>query len=328
MINFKNFFFENNNIGDRVGIQHLYSDYKPTEYSMSFENFRILIDALKNTKGLIQPGNAQLSEKADGMAVKFGVDPKTNFFLQSSYSGPVFDGNFDGKIKHPPTKAVFEEEFPKLKKLINPVLKRIANQHKIEGLRVNCEWLYSPFAIHRENKSGFVYFVATNYDLDKIGKWSTFPIISATNFKGEPLNESIFTEIVHSLSRLSTDDIKFVDLNVVEFPVIDLRSETVEANKVINSFLLNNPQWEDILYSGSRKREDQVKKKQLRQSLVNSLLHIQKSMHVKIQEVIENIEGKLGEYEGMVFKLQTSSGQPFLFKVISPSFHTQKGRVI
>jgi hypothetical protein len=327
MISFKSFFIENN-IGDRVGIQHLYSDYKPTEYSMSFENLETLIDSLKMSRGLIQPGNSQLSEKADGMAVKFGLDPNFNFFLQSSYSGPVFDGNFDGKIKHPPTKVAFEEEFPKLKKLISPVLKRIAKQHKLKGIRVNCEWLYSPFAIHRENKPGFVYFVATNYSLDKIGKWSTFPIINATDFQGNPIDDSIFTEIVHSLSSLSNDDIKFVDLNVVEFPVIDLRAETIEAEKVINSFKLNNPDYEEVLYSGSRKREDHVKKKQMRQSLINSLLHIQKAMHVKIQEVITNIEGKLGEYEGMVFKLQTPSGKPFLFKVISPSFHEQKGRTI
>ena len=32
--------------GQRVGVQHLYSEYKPEQYSMDFENFTKLLDGV------------------------------------------------------------------------------------------------------------------------------------------------------------------------------------------------------------------------------------------------------------------------------------------
>ena len=50
-------------------------------------------------------------------------------------------------------------------------------------------------------------------------------------------------------------------------------------------------------------------------------------MHEKILAELNKLAGKLGEYEGLVIKLKNPDGTPFTFKVISPTFHKNKGRI-
>lgn len=311
--------------GQRVGVQHLYSEYKPDQYSMSFENFSTLLDALETTNGIIQPGNSSISEKADGLSVKFGVTPENKFFLQGSYSGPVTDGDFTNKIKHEPTKLAFESNFNKIKKIVYKTLLRYKKDLDIEGIRVQAEWLYSPFALAREDKPGVVYFVATNYVKDKLGVWSTFPLINITDYNGRELNPDVIENIVKSLVDLSTDDVKFIPLNIEVFEPINLSYETQNASQEIKTFKSQYPNYEDVLYSSSRKREDQQAKKELRHHLTKILLPYQKRMHTKILRKLGKLAGKLGDYEGLVIKLNLDT--PFTFKVISPTFHKNKGRI-
>lgn len=313
--------------GERVGVQHLYSQYKPESYSMSFENFVKLTDALKKAGGVIQPGNSSVSEKADGLSIKFGIDPNNKFFLQGSYSGPVTDGNFKGKINYEPVRLAFEENFNKIKKLVYKPLLRYKKDLNLEGIRVQAEWLYSPFALTRENIPGIVYFVATNYEQDKLGKWSTFPIINVTDYKGRELNRDIVNDIVYSLVDLTTDEVKFIPLDIDVFDSIDLSDETNNSIQEIKIFKAQNPNYEDILYNTSRKREDQKAKKDMRSHLVRILLPYQEKMHNKILRKLDRLAGKLGEYEGLVIKIQQPGDDPFVFKVISPSFHKNKGRI-
>ena len=313
--------------GSRLGVQHLYSAYKSDQYSMSFENFENFINVLEHSHGIINPGNSSISEKADGLSVKFGLNPKDQFFLQGSYSGPVTDGNFDGKIKHAPTREAFEKSFSKLKKLIQPVLKRYKKALDLDGIRVQAEWLYSPFALSREDNPNVVYFVATNYEKDKLGVWSTFPIINITDYNGSELSEDLKYDIVGSLVDLSTNDIKFLPLNIDVFDPINLSVEMHLAETELNTFHSQYPNYEEILNNPSCKREDQARKKELRQHLNVILLPIQKRMHLKILKELNKLAGKLGEYEGLVIKLKGIDGTPFIFKVISPTFHKNKGRI-
>jgi hypothetical protein len=312
--------------GQRIGVQHLYSEYKPDQYSMSFENFSTLLDALETTNGIIQPGNSNISEKADGMSVKFGITPNNKFFLQGSYSGPVMDGNFEGKIRHEPTKNAFESNFNKIKKIVYKTLLRYKKDLDIEGVRVQAEWLYSPFALAREDKPGVVYFVATNYVEDKLGVWSTFPLINITDYNGRELRGDIVEDIVKSLVDLSDKDVKFIPLDIDVFEPINLGYETQNAVQELKTFITQYPNYEETLYNTSRKREDQQAKKSLRSHLVKILLPYQKRMHTKILRKLGKLAGKLGDYEGLVIKLNTDS-EPFTFKVISPTFHKNKGRI-
>lgn len=313
--------------GTRVGVQHLYSMYKSDQYSMSFENFSNLVDVLQDSNGIIQPGNSSISEKADGLSVKFGITPDDKFFLQGSYSGPVTDGDFSGKIKHEPTRIAFESSFDKIKKLVTPVLRRYKKDLDLNGIRVQAEWLYSSFALARDNNPNVVYFVATDYQKDKLGTWSTFPIINITDYQGSELNQDIKYDIVKSLTDLSTDKVKFLPLDIDVFAPIDLSQEVQAAQHEINNFKSQYPNYEEILNNPSRKREDQQEKKSLRQHIVRVLLPIQKRMHLKILKELSRLAGKLGEYEGLVIKLKGVDGNPFTFKVISPSFHKNKGRI-
>lgn len=312
--------------GQRVGIQHLYSEYKPDQYSMDFENFNELVNSLEQTNGIIQPGNSSVSEKADGLSVKFGITPEDKFFLQGSYSGPVVDGNFEGKIKHEPTRRAFEDNFNKIKKLIYKVLLKYKKDLNLDGLRVQAEWLYSPFALTREEMPGVVYFVATNYEKDKLGIWSTFPLISITDYLGNELDADIIENITVSLVELSNKDVKFIPLNIDVFEPINLKYETDNALQEIKTFKIQHPGYEEVLYNASRKREDQVAKKEMRTHLRKILLPYQRRMHTKILRRLGKLAGKLGEYEGLVIKISQPQGN-FTFKVISPTFHKHKGRI-
>jgi len=313
--------------GTRVGVQHLYSEYKSDQYSMSFENFVNFIDVLDETQGIIQPGNSSVSEKADGLSVKFGITPENKFFLQGSYSGPVTDGNFTGKIKHPPTQDAFESNFNKIKNIVTKTLGRYKKDLNLDGIRVQAEWLYSPFALTREDNPNVVYFVATNYERDKLGVWSTFPIINITDYNGADLPDDIKYNITKSLVDLSTKDVKFLPLDIDVFSPINLSTEMHLAQTEINNFISQNPNYLEILNNPSRKREDQQEKKTLRQHIVRVLLPLQRRMHLKILNELNKLAGKLGEYEGLVIKLQGVDNKPFIFKVISPTFHKNKGRI-
>jgi hypothetical protein len=312
--------------GQRVGIQHLYSEYKPDQYSMDFENFTKLVDALEESNGIIQPGNSSITEKADGMSVKFGITPNNKFFLQGSYSGPVIDGNFKNKIVHEPTRMAFENNFPKIKKLIYKVLLRYKNDIGLNGIRVQAEWLYSPFALKREEAPGMVYFVATNYERDRLGAWSTFPLINVTDYNGQELSPDLIDIITTSLVELSNNDVKFIPLNINVFEPINLKYETDNALQEIKTFKLQHPNYEDVLFNTSRKRTDQLAKKEMRAHLRTVLLPYQRRMHTKILRKLGKLAGRLGEYEGLVIKMNQPSGM-FTFKVISPTFHKHKGRI-
>jgi hypothetical protein len=312
--------------GERVGVQHLYSQYKPEQYSMSFEKFVDFIDILSANNNMIQPGNSTISEKADGMAVRFGIDPNNKYFLQGSYSGPVFDGNFEGKIKHEPTKKAFEESFGKIKSLVYKTLLRYKKDLGIDGIRVQSEWLYSPFALTREDNPALVYFVATNYERDKLGIWSTFAIINVTDYNGVELNDDVKFDIIKSLTDLSTKDVKFLPLDIEVFNPINIGDIIPQVVQELNIFKSQYPDYESVLYSTSRKRDDVKARKDMRSHLTRIFLPYQKRIHNIILNDVERLAGKLGEFEGVVIKLKGSDGD-FVFKVISPSFHKQKGRL-
>ena len=118
MINFKQFITEATKEGDRVGIQHLYSQNKPELYSMSPENFKQFVSFLQQNKGQITPENSTVTEKVDGMALKVGNDEQ-GFFVRSSYSGKVYEPEgFASVIKYPPAREAFANSFDRIKHLV------------------------------------------------------------------------------------------------------------------------------------------------------------------------------------------------------------------
>jgi hypothetical protein len=64
----------------------------------------------------------------------------------------------------------------------------------------------------------------------------------------------------------------------------------------------------------------------MRSHLVKILLPYQRRMHTKILRKLGKLAGKLGDYEGLVVKI-LQPDEVFTFKVISPTFHKNKGRI-
>lgn len=328
-VNLNNYIQDNvitETIGNRKGIPHLYSEYKPDKYSMPYSDFVKFIGSLDKSGGIITPDNSIVSEKADGLAIKFGISDKGKFFMQGSYSGPVFDGNFEGKIKHKPVKEAFEKNFTKIKRLVEPDLKRYCAAMELNGIVIHAEWLYSPLAIQRNDDPKVVYFVATNYSKDKLGKWSTFPIINITDYQGNELTDNAQEIITKTLQDLSNSDVIFLPLNIPVFNPIDLSMEIDSVKQEINTFAIQEPEFEQILANKSLKRQDQAKKKEVQQSLTRALLPYQRKMHEKIYNNLAALAGKLGDIEGIVIKFK-SNNKDITFKVINPKFHKQKGRI-
>ena len=165
-----------------------------------------------------------------------------------------------------------------------------------------------------------------DYEKDKLGVWSTFPLIGVTDIEGMQISSDIVDAVTRSLVDLSNDNVKFIPLGIDVFEPINLKYETDNAVQEIKTFKIQNPNYEEILYNTSRKRDDQIAKKEMRSHLVRLLLPYQKRMHTKILRKLGKLAGKLGDYEGLVIKINQPS-DIFTFKVISPTFHKNKGRI-
>ena len=299
--------------GDRIGIPHLYHPAKP-HLSMEYNTFVKFINQLNKERGVIKNSNAGLSEKADGIALKFGFQADGRFFMQSSYSGLVTDPEeFESKIKYPPVKEAFKSNFHKLQELVRPALVNLKN-----GVIVQAEWLYSPLALERENKPGNVYFVATDYDVKKLGTWSTFVIINCTDLNGKEL-----PNVANKLTKLTTAEVKFLPARIDVFPDINLRNEVIAANNVISQINKDYPDLHEVISSKSLKRDDVTKRKQYKEHIQKAISPIQEQVYQKILSVATTVAGRLGDFEGVVLKL-TVDGNPFMFKVNTPTFFTNK----
>jgi hypothetical protein len=295
---------EENESGNRVGIKHIYSLNKPDQYSMDFNTLKAFRDELTKANGILSPGNTTLSEKADGLAMKFGM-LEGKFFVQSSYSGPVTDPKeFESKIKYAPVAKAFKGEFNKLKRLVKPLIK-----HK-DNVVIQAEWLHSPLATEREDRPGYVYFVATDYKKEKLGLWSTFIVIDAP------------ADIKGKLLQINNDDIKFLPTNVDQFPEIDLSAELQDINTSIEEIEASydtaylNPKDSGL---NPRLKEVRLKKKEALDAANANLLPIQKGIYYKIYDTIKDVVGSIGDVEGVVLKL----GQ-LTFKVNNPDWMKRK----
>jgi hypothetical protein len=307
-LTFKQFIIEGRE-GDRVGIQHLYHPTK-SHLSMNFFTFKEVVEYLKQHNGILHSENANLSEKADGIALKFGVLPDHKFFMQSSYSGVVTDPNeFETRIKYEPVKRAFKENFYKLQELVASAFENNKN-----GITIQAEWLYSPLALERENKPGAVYFVATDYDITKLGTWSTFVIINVSDSNGKPINH-----VLPKLLKLTNKEVKFLPAGIDVFPDINLRMETVNALNVISDLYRQYPDLDNTLKSKSLKHVDVRARKELSAYIINQLTPVQAAMYQKLLDTASTVAGRLGEFEGIVVKIGN-----LLFKVNTPEFFKNK----
>ena len=310
MISFKKYYghvIKEAKEGDRVGISHLYSMNKPELYSMDFTTFKKFIGYLKQNGNKIEPSNSSVSEKVDGMALKVGNDEQGNFFVQSSYSGKVYNPQtFLTSIKYPPAQQAFMGSFDRIKDMVKPIIGK-------NPCVIQLEWLYSPNATKLDERPGMVSFVTSGYHTNKLGSWSTFVIL---NIDCQTLSDS---DIKSKLLKLSDKEVKFMLPNVEVFTSIDLSKEVKDADIAINKIeKLKLPEQIEEL-KGNRKREAVTKRKQLEQQLVTLRLPVQKEMYEKIVSNLIKTEGILGDIEGYVIKAGDVT-----FKANNPEFMKSK----
>jgi len=311
MITFKQFLLEAKQEGDRVGIQHLYSQNKPELYSMGLSEFKRLVSYLTQNKGMITPENSTVTEKVDGMALKVGNDDQ-GFFVRSSYSGKVYEPSaFASVIKYPPAREAFANSFERIKHLISPIIGK-------HNCTIQLEWLYSPNALEADPTSGKVSFVVAQYSKEKLGTWSTFIVINIQCDANVNVDS-----IRKKLIAINDKQVKFILPNVDLFKPVDLRPEVLQAQKALAGLAKVEQELEQLQISisagGAGRNKLVQRRRELVEKIQSKLLPIQKIMYNKIANNLLQTEGLLGDIEGYVIK-----AGDLTFKVNSPHFMSSK----
>jgi len=299
----------------RKGIPHMFSG----EYSMTPLEFIKTIRYIKsNNGGMIGPSNTKVTEKADGFSLIIGLDKDDRFFVESSHSGPVFDeGEFRKYTINKTGKTskfseCYEDILKKLKS--NSKLQKYLKSIKTDsGIKIQTEALYIPIG---EISGSSIRFVATNYDIDRLGSWASFIIFNVLDGNGEQLDEDTILNIKKELHSMSTDELKFDYGDVDSYQSIDMSSEIDEVDSLISEFELEyHNKIDDIINNSDRSKVVVDQKKNIKQSL----LSLQKKISNKLSNIITN--GKFGdEYEGVILDV----GNGFKFKIISDRFKEAK----
>ena len=160
----------------RVGIQHL-DKLTPTKF------FELMYVFYKEFGGVLPSKKVKVTEKVDGSSIRFGVDAQNHFFIESSYSGPVYDeGDYTNYVisrGYEPNEI--SQNFENLLKLLKPIktlLEVLKKHNKGEGVKVIGEMMYNPMAKVDGKKIRYVYM---NYDKSKLAN-----VLTMVPFSVEP----------------------------------------------------------------------------------------------------------------------------------------------
>lgn len=314
---FKEHYFKEIVATPRKGIEHIYGG-EEGRYSMKPKDFLDVLEYIKSQGGSIDPSYVALSEKADGFSLRFGLDEKDKFFIESSHSGPVSDeGSFRKFViskrgETSPIAEGFEDILKKLKdnKKLQDYLQSIKTS---TGIKIQTEAFYLPIAKKHETNSTLVKFIATWYSKEKLGKWATFVVINALDGEGNFVSDEKLNEIKKGLKAVSDEDIKFEDSDISEFGRLDMTNEINKIQNFINSIEKEQGRKLDEILADRKKSGSEAKKKVKAQ-----MLDFQKEFAKKLGNIVKG--GKFGEYEGLVFKLANG----VLFKVVTDRFKEAK----
>jgi hypothetical protein len=263
----------------RVGIEHI-SKLKPLEFINLCEYFR------DDLKGIISQERVKINLKIDGCGVRFGVDTKGNFFLESSKSGPQFEeGAFSGYTKNKfgssnPVSDSYDDVFKTLKNY-KPLQKYLQSFEK--GVKIFCELLYTPLAKEIE---GQLQFLVIKYDKGMLGQRFSLIFFKAEDLEGNSIDEN---EVATKLKTLTTPDIVFDDQRI-KYHDIDISYE-------VNNFFEMISDFEDVkTVLASRLGKDKETKKALGEIIQRAQYDISK----KIIATKFNHRFSSSEFEGLV----------------------------
>ena len=264
----------------RVGIQHI-DKLSPTKF------FELMYVFYKEFGGVLPKSKVKVTEKVDGASIRFGVDGLNNFFIESSYSGPVYDeGDYTNYVISRGYEASeISQNFENLLKLLKtnkPLLALLKKYNKGQGVKIVGEMMYNPMAKIDGKKIRYVYM---DYDKNKLAN-----ILTVVPFSIEP--DDIDRSIIKELVKISTKDIRFDKIRSIETKTIDLSFEV----KNIETLLINFDQ--TLANLKSRKKVDKEEKEILK-GIIQST---QTQVRNKILSYIKS--GTYGtEFEGVVLDI-------------------------
>lgn len=300
----------------RVGIKHLYAPGNSQE--ISAVDFMDIIKWLKNQGGKLDDRiNVSYSEKSDGAAFRMGLNSKNDFFIEQSYSGPVYDSDFFTKK--------YKEKFGfnnRLGRGWSNILSTLKKDTKIQNIlkKYNTEngiKIIGEIYINELGMDGDIpdtmRFVGTEYYKAKIGTFCTIILIDGQDGDGNKLKN--FSKIKKDLIDVTNKKIIFDDTDYSnKFGEVDLNDEISELEDVVEELEKEYGEaLEDILNFKSRKRVDLDKKRKIK----TKIQEIQGKFESKIKQLFMKTEGKWGpQREGVVLKLAND----VLLKITSDEF--------
>lgn len=294
----------------RVGIKHLYNPGNSQELPpLDFINLVKLID---EDKGILVNGeNIKITEKSDGCAFRFGLDNNEEFFIEQSYSGPIYSA--DEFIKRSIEKngginrnaRGWSNLYTKLKndKNTQEALKTIYDEKG--AFKISGEVFIS--ALGFEDKDGYVTFVGSRYDKKNLGTFATI-ILFDNGPETQILKHASSKEIKYDDAELENHEIK-----------LDVSSAINQIKKNLKDLETEFGDVESILSNPSRKKNDLALKKNVKGLIENQ----QGILNTAIDNQLKDYKGKWGpDYEGLVFKFKDGS----LVKITSTKFKEFKAR--
>jgi len=268
----------------RKSIQHLYDDKNPMK-PLDFLSFCSLI---KENGFVLSNSNSKLTEKIDGFGFRFGIDSFSNFFVESSNSGPIFSSGAFRKYsieKHGSSNEIseaYEQLFEYLRndKHLRFLLQLEMGKRNSNGIKVICECLFTSIGKQVGNKKKFV---SIEYDEDKLGTFSTISIIKVVDNSGNEI------DCVDELVKHSNNKLKII------YPVV----HSFQFDFSLEIGKIGDIEQAKEIVKNLKKDLDLVERKTEKK---NELLKIQKQMKDKMLGNFQN--GILGKsFEGFVLEI-------------------------
>lgn len=304
----------------REGIKHLYNPGNSQQ--LSAQDFIDIARWLKKQNGKLDDAvNVSYSEKCDGNALRFGLDSEGKFFVEQSYSGPVYDrSHFENKNKekYGYVTRLGKEWGNLLDKLradknIQNVLKKYTTD---SGIKIIAE-VYINALGAKGQKDDTLRFVGTEYYKSKIGSFCSIILINGLDGEGNELKN--FDKVRDALEAISTDKIMFDDCNYSDkFGSVDLNDEIDELEALIKDIELEyGEDVIEILNSKDRTKSAVEKRKAVKAAIEE----YQGKFNDKIKALFDKTDGKWGpDREGIVLKLANDR----LLKITSDAFKNFK----
>jgi hypothetical protein len=283
----------------KVFIQHL-DAMKP----LKFLDLVKMIET--NLNGVLTHNHVKINEKIDGSALRFGMDDRNKFFMESATSPPMFyTGDFEkmarakGYTNH--IGAAFDELLYLMKNDLD--ITDILRKYSENGIKIVGEVLSPRLA----NKSDALTttFVRIPYHTHRLGRvWTFVPFMV---FDGDGNRHQYEDTIIGELLCISNADRRYVHPMANMMGMIDLRHEIVALNYAIGE--------SNVTYAMSILKSRKKADKPMKADLIELILVHQKRF---AQVILDRINGGIfGPYfEGIVLEFEDKS----IVKITTPEF--------